>query len=527
MGTTQAIARCADGTEIPFEWLDETAPANEWMRDRAHWPQPMTPMELALWLKAYPGADRAWDEIRLVPPPMFRRFQFVGPYFYVRTTPPEPEKIAEMAPRYMEVTAEFGNASNFWQRYAEPRIKRSCAELEALAAGADLAAAAELWFYGFHQTFTCLALLFLPSMRLNVMLAEIVGTDAELTSFELTQGGDNATQAIDAEIWELAEMARETPAVSVILRSDAAEALGALRREPEAARFVAEFDALIARHGRRSLGWTLLDPTWNEHPEAALALVRAQIAAERVSPDELRERSARRRREATERVLAALPAEKHAEFQEIVAGLDGYVSVREGRAYWQMVICGALRGAVLRTGEELVRRGRIDAADDVFFITPGEAGLDGTSDLRPAVARARAEWERYRALEPPLLLGAAGDVAAQVEARGEELRGSPASRGVATGTVRVLASPEEGARLQRGDILVCVMTTPAWTPLFAIAGGIITETGGALSHPAITAREYGIPAVLALRDATKRLRDGDTITLDGGTGVVSVGAAAK
>jgi pyruvate,water dikinase len=86
--------------------------------------------------------------------------------------------------------------------------------------------------------------------------------------------------------------------------------------------------------------------------------------------------------------------------------------------------------------------------------------------------------------------------------------------------VRVLRNPEEGSKLQRGDILVTSMTTPAWTPLFAIAGGIITETGGALSHPAITAREYGIPAVVALDGATTRFKDGQIVTMDGGAGTV-------
>ena len=76
--------------------------------------------------------------------------------------------------------------------------------------------------------------------------------------------------------------------------------------------------------------------------------------------------------------------------------------------------------------------------------------------------------------------------------------------------------------MRPGDVLVCVMTTPSWTPLFAIAAGIITETGGALSHPAITAREYGIPAVVAVKDATARIRDGQVVTIDGGKGVVSL-----
>jgi pyruvate,water dikinase len=90
-----------------------------------------------------------------------------------------------------------------------------------------------------------------------------------------------------------------------------------------------------------------------------------------------------------------------------------------------------------------------------------------------------------------------------------------------TGPARIIANPEDGARMQPGDIMVCVMTTPAWTPLFALASGIVTETGGALSHPAITAREYGIPAVVALEGATTRFKDGQLITVDGAAGTVT------
>lgn len=101
-----------------------------------------------------------------------------------------------------------------------------------------------------------------------------------------------------------------------------------------------------------------------------------------------------------------------------------------------------------------------------------------------------------------------------------ELRGAPASRGQVTGPARILHSPEEGDLLRPGEILVCAMATPAWSPLFSVAAGIITETGGALSSFAITAREYGIPTVVAVKNATTRIRDGQIVTVDGTLGAV-------
>ena len=520
MGETNgAVVRFPDGRDVPIEWAYPDAPQYEWLLEREHWPEPLTPVERWIWHHGAAGGDRAWEEVGLEPPPAFYRFQTCGPFLYVNATEPPPERLMALAPRYIAVAQEYGGALRFWTTFCEPRIKQACAELARMDDHADLRTAAETLFYGFHQTFTCLGLLFIPRMRLGALLKENDVAEPDLTALELTQGGENATQRIDEEIWRLAELARATPAVSRLLQAAGDGALAALRAAPEAATLVAAFDALIARHGSRSQGWTLSVPTWRERPEAALALVRAQVASERVSPDELRARTAERRIAATERVLAALPAERHEEFRSLLAELDGYVPIREGRAYWQLVIAGETRALTLRVGERLVREGRLGAAEDVCFLTPED--WDAGGDLRPLAAQRREEWERWRTVEPPLVIGTPGTTAADAQEKREQFRGAPASRGVVTAPVRILASPEEGARLQRGDILVCTMTTPAWTPLFAIAGGVITETGGALSHPAITAREYGIPAVVALADATTKLKDGQVVTIDGAAGTVT------
>jgi pyruvate,water dikinase len=518
--STTAVARCDDGTEIAFRWVYDDAPEYEWNHDRSHWPGPITPMEASLRHLGWPGEDRAWDEIGMEPMHVFRRFQLVGPFLYARMTPYPMERLMNIAARYQQVRQEFGGTPAFWQRYCEPRIRQACADIAAMPAGASLVAAAELWGYGFHQTFTSAALLGVPGFALTALLTQYAGDDATLLTYEVTQGGENASQAIDGEIWELAELARKSPAARKVLSGAPEGALAALRTEPGAAELVAAFDALIVRHGHRAQGWHVLAKTWEEEPEAALALVRAQLEGERTSPEELRERTATIRREATERALGLLPAEKHGEFWALLEQLDGYVYVREGRAYWQMVITGAMRGLLLRTGAQLASQGRIDNAEDVFFLA-AEDVAGGAADLRAVVKERRAEWERLHHVRPPEFIGTPGEMAAAAAKLREELRGLPASRGQVTAPARVLQGPEEGARLQPGDVLVCVMTTPAWTPLFAIAGGIVTESGGALSHPAITAREYGIPAVVALDGATKRIRDGQTVTVDGGAGTVA------
>ncbi|WJY99329.1 Phosphoenolpyruvate synthase [Corynebacterium hansenii] len=101
--------------------------------------------------------------------------------------------------------------------------------------------------------------------------------------------------------------------------------------------------------------------------------------------------------------------------------------------------------------------------------------------------------------------------------------GMPAARGSATGVARVVRGPDEFGRVRPGDIIICPWTDPSWTPLFAIAGGVVTETGGALCHAAIVAREYGIPAVTGLPDATRLIPDGVRVTLDGTAGTLGPG----
>lgn len=103
-----------------------------------------------------------------------------------------------------------------------------------------------------------------------------------------------------------------------------------------------------------------------------------------------------------------------------------------------------------------------------------------------------------------------------------ELKGNPGSRGVVTGPARVARTLEEATAVQPGDILIAVTTMPAWTPLFGIAAAVVTETGGPLSHCAIVAREYGIPAVVGAHGATRSIADGQRVTVDGGRGVVTL-----
>jgi pyruvate,water dikinase len=180
---------------------------------------------------------------------------------------------------------------------------------------------------------------------------------------------------------------------------------------------------------------------------------------------------------------------------------------------------------LLGAGEDLVARGLLDSADDVFFLSfddllAAEAGTG--SDLRAKAAAARAEYDREmerRAV--PRWMTSTGECIFGVATQESEgvLAGLPVSAGVHEGRVRVIVHPQ-GAKLEPGEVLVCRGTDPAWTPLFLSAGALVMETGGAVSHGSIVAREYGVPAVAGVQDATTRLQDGQRVRVNGETGQV-------
>lgn len=182
---------------------------------------------------------------------------------------------------------------------------------------------------------------------------------------------------------------------------------------------------------------------------------------------------------------------------------------------------GAYRAGLLALGEQLVRPGGLAEPEDVFWLpwpaVRALAGLGGEAPVDPAAvaAAARAHHALQAAYAPPLRLGGPPE-----RLPTHAILGIPAGGGQATGVVRVVRGPEDFASFLPGEILVAPTTTPAWTPLFARAAAIVTDVGGPLSHGSIVAREFGLPAVLGTESATRRLKDGDLVTVDGDQGVV-------
>lgn len=195
--------------------------------------------------------------------------------------------------------------------------------------------------------------------------------------------------------------------------------------------------------------------------------------------------------------------------------------VREWHKFYVVHVLAIVRQTLLDAGFDLVKAGRLDKVDDVFYLDFSD--LESGSDLRTIAKQNRAAYERDSKRHPvPLAMTSEGEVSYGLPPAGEGalLVGTGASAGVYEGVVRVITDPL-GASLAQGEILVAPGTDPAWTPLFLTAGALITETGGMISHGSVVAREYGIPAVVGVPNATKLLRTGQRVRVDGSAGTVS------
>ncbi len=238
-------------------------------------------------------------------------------------------------------------------------------------------------------------------------------------------------------------------------------------------------------------------------------------------------------------------------FDALLTLAQRYAILREEQAGWFTLGWPLLRRAALRLGDDICASGAIDRPDDIFFLTRSEVEArllpddaqrtQDTGDLRPCIAARRHEWEWQRRLSPPLTVGT--PPGARVIARAVDvmrtldstqltgadqwndarmLRGMPASPGRASGVVRIVRGSEDFERFQPGEVLVAQVTAPAWTPLFARAVAVVTDGGSLAAHASLVAREYGIPAVVGVGDATARLRDGQRVTVDGSAGLVEL-----
>lgn len=326
-------------------------------------------------------------------------------------------------------------------------------------------------------------------------------------AFDLERRLHALGQAADADV--LAALAAPSPWEALVGLGARAEGFRARleRVRREGGHLPASFDPAV--------------PMPFDDPDAVCRLVLASGRQGGPSPEQRRLQLALARDAAERQVLAEAGPLKRALLAWVIPLAQRYAAVREPALAtlghgWQ-----ALRERLLALGALWAGAGRLASADDLFWLRWDEVRAMAEGGEGPgadAIAHRRATTEAQAAYTPPMTIGAPPE-----RTLGRAIAGVPASPGRVTGVVRVVRGPEDFETLAPGEILVATATTPAWTPLFHLAAAIVTDVGGPLSHGSIVAREFRIPAVLGTASATRRLKSGDVVTVDGDYGLVWLG----
>ena len=380
-----------------------------------------------------------------------------------------------------------------------------------------------------------------------------VFTGGESDGHALLVGVESESVKAGLGLYDLAVRANDLGLAPVVRDTPADELLAALESTDSGRTFLAELRAYLETYGLRQDLFDYLTPTWLEDPTIALSNVRNYLLTGR---DERAAYAAKQR--AAEEAVVAARAEL-AVYPEAVRGqFEGMLGIARAAAFLQeehnfyidQQALAELRLLYLRIGRRLAAEGVLADPEDIFLLNADEvrslfanpAAAGQVDYVRSLVQTRREHLAIAASLTPPPFLGAPpaepdgpsnpmdramarffGGAPQQAEAS-NQLKGNPGSRGTVSGVARVARSLEEASSVRPGEILVAVTTMPPWTPLFGVAAAVVTETGGPLSHCAIVAREYGIPAVVGAHGATQMIVTGQRITVDGGRGIVTIDA---
>lgn len=383
----------------------------------------------------------------------------------------------------------------------------------------------------------------------------------------MLKGLETMATRTDLSLWELTKLAEELDISEIIVQKDSKLILRELEKDPKATKWLDTFHKFLDTYGHRitAAHLDIIFPTWIEDPSPVIDTIRTYIPKVRQGWDYRvdREKMLREGQEAVDRFMEKIKEEERSQFKQLLAvGKKVYQFQEDHGFYIDGASTARLHDVAMVCGRRLKQYGLLETPEDVFFLNYSEleeifSGLSRNQKpaiyhykrLVPSLVKERRwGWNQVAEIqEAPLTLGVIpekvsdpimikvfGMIDEVIKAgKVEELKvmdvfeGYPGAPGIAEGPARVITSFEGFSKLQPGEILVCPYTATAWTPLFPKIKAVVTDTGGMLTHAAITAREYRIPAVVGTWRATRSISDGDIIRVDGNAGTVEILKKAK
>ena len=544
-----SVYKCPDGSDFPVEWQDPEDAELSWKWDPIHSPLPLTPLCWDLRKEIGEGFRRAFD---VSGAPGYAVLRMFNGFMYSRPAlfDGDPQVRAAVAARDAENRIDC--ILDLWNQQYRPEVE---ALTRATRAWCDDRLTLKQLVDRFDQVQAArrrLGELHMLTMGpangaanrfIDFCQAEF-GADGEQIASQVTQGFPNKALETGINLWNLSREALGRPAVAAALR-EGESGLDSLRAVQGGPEFVALVERFLQECGHRSESFMDLSyPQWTEDARFPLFMVRRYLdTPEDQSPAALNDEAIRHRDEKipeVEKSLAGNP-EKLERFRAWrKSATQRTVLLEDHNFYIDQQGWSSARFPCLALGRKLAEQGSIPAVDDVFYLRLNEiqeAAADPTADFAAVVAQRRSDRDYWMRTVPPSLIGAGQHVgnpyldrffgpANEEPSTDGVVKGIAASQGIVRGIARVILGLDEVDRLADGEILVTIATAPPWTPLFAIAGGLVTEAGGTLSHAAVVAREYKIPAVVGAKGAISRIPDGALVTLDGTAGTIRIESEA-
>ncbi|MBP7961859.1 MAG: hypothetical protein KBG20_00215 [Caldilineaceae bacterium] len=541
--------------DFPVTWPQAGDADLFWTQDKLHYPDPVTPLEFSLIEETVDAGITAAARAYGVPLTVLDRH--INSYLYVAIVVDDAETNAlESEAKLREAVARM--EAN-WQEAWLPEIERHLVFWQQFALAdatpAELLAHLTASWPRLRRVWEIHFLLFLPSMlaisQFADLYAELWEDAGSLEAYSLLGGFPSKTMESAEFLWKLSRLALASPVIGHLLaQTPLAEAMAALADCAEGRLFLGELNGYLQAHGYRGDKLSLHYPFWVEDPTPVLKNLRDYMA----QPD--RDFGVERAKMAAQREANVAHARRHlqyyprpvrTEFDFLLAAAQAGTRLKEDHGYWiDYKSSYYIRQLFLECGRRLVAGGALAGVDDVFYLSLAELrsalgpeAVQFSESLQSAIDQRKQVAARFVNVQPPAHLGTAPTGAPpddpisrmfmKIEGSGpgeseddSELRGSAGAPGVVRGPVKILRVLGDAVKLQPGDILVAESTAPPWTPLFASVAGIITDSGGALSHSAVIAREYGIPAVVGAGTATRRLTDGQVVEVNGHLGIVTI-----
>jgi pyruvate,water dikinase len=529
--------------DFPIVWADPDDEDLTWERDDMHMPFAVSPLSADYIQILFDGMPYGREKVQN---PWRWHVRFLNGYVYMaaRETRPVPDEAAAIKVIEEHQRALIPTTAAYWWERAIPELHGVRDWFRrADVATAGLATVADLWVDGWRRAerawqihFFVIRAAYQVADDLADFYERVVPDAAPGQALRLIQGWASELQEADRGLDRLAELVDANRDLRAAF-GDGPPSLAALSALPEAADFLDALDIFLAEHGH--LGGSFDDlafPSWSEEPDIILGDVARRLAAGGPSSEQ---RHAALLAEAdamaddVRRRLAGQPEELE-RFEWLLDHARSVGPLTEIHNYWiDRMVQSLLRTFAMRVGARLADAGVVDAPEDVLYLRRA-----GVADLlrEPAnrqdwITERRMTHEQQKAMVAPRHVGRPPeqpsepdrfDGARFVPADDGTLRGTGASGGTYRGTARVVLGPADFGKVERGDVIVAPSSNPSWLPLFSIAGGLLTNTGGVACHAAVVAREFGLPAVVGLGDATTRIPDGATVELEGTTGYVRI-----